>query len=250
MAKKNTHTGNRAHKQKKKKERQNNRCPFCGGSIQMVPFSEMGFRFEPDHHPDFFWRCAKYPQCDAYIGAHPKTKKPAGTLANPAMRYKRIVIHKWAMLLVANRVFSHRSTFASSCASILGYRRVNDIHISSMSNYELDTLRAYFKNMYEKNAKVHRLVDAEVSSVLWKEVRGLNETVNRKVYDKDGKVIMDKYEEEAMAMMEQDVRAMEAEEGSAAEDQKEEPNAGTPASEAPSADAAAESVESQGDAEE
>lgn len=159
----------------------------------MVPFSEMGFRFVPDEHPQFYWRRSKYPRCDAYVAANNRTKKPAGTLANAAMRYKRIVIHKRGMRLVSNRVFENRGAFASTCASLLGYSRVNQIHVSRMTNYELDTLWTYFKTLYETNTKVRGLVDAEVSSVLWKEVRGLNETVNRNVYDESQNLICDKY---------------------------------------------------------
>lgn len=42
----------------------------------------------------YLYVCDRYPQCDAYVGAHQGTKLPMGTLANGDLRNKRIQAHK------------------------------------------------------------------------------------------------------------------------------------------------------------
>lgn len=60
-------------------------CPDCQAPARIV---KGGFIYP--HRPDLFgkpyWQC---PTCDARVGCHPGTKKPLGTLANPALRKAR-----------------------------------------------------------------------------------------------------------------------------------------------------------------
>lgn len=44
----------------------------------MLPYDEMDFRFvDKKKHPDFYWACSDYPQCDTYVGADSKGRPAA-----------------------------------------------------------------------------------------------------------------------------------------------------------------------------
>ncbi|WP_207714065.1 zinc-finger-containing protein [Scytonema sp. UIC 10036] len=53
-------------------------CPYCVRSVSDVDASVV-YRV-----PGYgrLWLCDRYPVCDAYVGAHPQSNAPKGTLAN------------------------------------------------------------------------------------------------------------------------------------------------------------------------
>lgn len=64
-------------------------CPYCGSESELASTSRVyGGR-------DYGWLyvCKNYPTCDAYVGTHKRTGEPLGTLANRALRIKRITAH-------------------------------------------------------------------------------------------------------------------------------------------------------------
>lgn len=61
-------------------------CPNCGGAVERVSNSVI-YRKEYGPWP-FAYRCVS-DECDSYVGLHPKTDIPLGTLANKAMRAAR-----------------------------------------------------------------------------------------------------------------------------------------------------------------
>ncbi len=61
-------------------------CPHCGSAVERVSNSVI-YRKEYGPWP-FAYRCTSAP-CDSYVGLHPKTDIPLGTLANKAMRAAR-----------------------------------------------------------------------------------------------------------------------------------------------------------------
>lgn len=67
-------------------------CPYCGAKATLRPAAVVyGDRAKPD---SYLYICDRYPKCDAYVGAHQRTKLPMGTLANGDLRHKRIEAHK------------------------------------------------------------------------------------------------------------------------------------------------------------
>lgn len=67
-------------------------CPYCGAKATLRPASAVyGDAAKTD---GYLYVCDRYPQCDAYVGAHQGTKLPMGTLANGDLRNKRIQAHK------------------------------------------------------------------------------------------------------------------------------------------------------------
>lgn len=59
-------------------------CPFCGGQVAISHHDDVYGRTYGDW--PWMYRCAP---CDAYVGMHPFTDIPLGTLANPATRAAR-----------------------------------------------------------------------------------------------------------------------------------------------------------------
>lgn len=67
-------------------------CPYCGSPAICRPASMV--------HGDstlekglYLYVCSNWPECDAYVAAHKKDKRPMGTLANGNLRHKRILAH-------------------------------------------------------------------------------------------------------------------------------------------------------------
>ena len=79
-------------KQKRKsvKHKKQLLCPYCGGQALL---REGSFLFE-DVYVKHLYVCVRYPECDSYVTAHDNSKKPMGSLANGALRKKRILAHQ------------------------------------------------------------------------------------------------------------------------------------------------------------
>ena len=79
----------------RKKRKQDNRlyCPYCGRQAVLRP--AMYVYGERNLDPDnYLYVCGGYPACDSYIGAHKKSLRPMGTLADGDLRHKRILAHR------------------------------------------------------------------------------------------------------------------------------------------------------------
>lgn len=68
-------------------------CPYCGRVVKLVKASAIyrgptGVRLEKLRR--LFWACHS---CDAYVGCHPDSKRPLGTLANEVLREARKATH-------------------------------------------------------------------------------------------------------------------------------------------------------------
>lgn len=74
-----------------KKKQHAPRCPYCGHSAVLKPAS---FVYGDEAKTKHLYVCTQYPQCDAYVGVHEGTLEPMGTLANAALRQKRIRAHR------------------------------------------------------------------------------------------------------------------------------------------------------------
>lgn len=67
------------------------RC-HCGKPAILKPASEV---YQDTNATGYVYVCSDYPKCDSYVGVHPGTKIPMGTLADPVLRHKRILAHKY-----------------------------------------------------------------------------------------------------------------------------------------------------------
>lgn len=65
-------------------------CPYCGAQALL---REGSFLFDKPYI-NHLYVCVRYPECDAYVAAHDGTKRPMGSLANEALRKKRLLAHQ------------------------------------------------------------------------------------------------------------------------------------------------------------
>ena len=110
-------------------------CPVCGRHSVLRPASEI---IKKATRGDMLYVCPDYPQCDSYVGVHRGTTIPKGTMADKALRGKRIYAHK-----VFDRLWieGHMSRTASyhwmrDAFSLSGH----DAHISMLSSEMCDVL--------------------------------------------------------------------------------------------------------------
>lgn len=62
-------------------------CPYCGDKAQFTA-SHSNFRGKGG------WLCVNYPACDSYVGVHPHTQRPLGSMADRSLRQERVRVHQ------------------------------------------------------------------------------------------------------------------------------------------------------------
>lgn len=65
------------------------KCPYCKENAQQVQGDAL-YPHRPDLKQKTFYWCKP---CDAYVGCHPGTTDPLGTLANKNLRFQRGLAH-------------------------------------------------------------------------------------------------------------------------------------------------------------
>lgn len=65
-------------------------CPYCGDPAVRVTGDRL-YRDRPDLHNRIMWWCGP---CLAWVGCHPGTDRPLGTLANRKLRFARMLAHQ------------------------------------------------------------------------------------------------------------------------------------------------------------
>ena len=73
------------------KHKKSIRCPYCGGTAVL---RDASFVYGEKSYGGKVYVCSNYPKCDAYVGVHPGTRIPKGTLANQELRKKRMLAHQ------------------------------------------------------------------------------------------------------------------------------------------------------------
>ena len=69
------------------------KCPYCGAQAFLRP-AQAVYGDATKSKGRFLYVCARWPFCDAYVGAHQRDLRPMGTLANGDLRHKRILAHR------------------------------------------------------------------------------------------------------------------------------------------------------------
>ena len=108
--------------------------------------------------------CSHYPSCNSYVGVHPGTKIPKGTLANRELRQKRIQAHRIFDQIWQQGILSKPEA----------YRWVADkfcltdkqAHIGQFSNYMCDQLIRESADVLKNNHIPFRLRAASWKAVI------------------------------------------------------------------------------------
>jgi len=65
-------------------------CHYCNVSTSLVTGEEI-YPHRIDLHNKHFYKCR---QCGSYVGCHPRTTRPLGTVANTRLRQLRSQVHR------------------------------------------------------------------------------------------------------------------------------------------------------------
>ena len=84
------------------------RCNYCGSPAILKPASEI---FNDPKQKGYVYVCSHYPACDAYVSVHPGTKTPMGSLANAALRKKRILAHQAFDQIWKRQIMSRKQAY-------------------------------------------------------------------------------------------------------------------------------------------
>lgn len=68
-------------------------CPYCGAPAVCRPAGSVHQTLNRERSR-YLYICSRWPECDAYVSAHGKDRRPMGTLANSSLRHKRILAHQ------------------------------------------------------------------------------------------------------------------------------------------------------------
>lgn len=84
------------------------RCPYCGAKAIL---RDASFVYGKHSKGELLYVCNNYPKCDAYVGVHQGTIIAKGTLANKALRQKRIYAHQIFDQIWKQGIFSKKDAY-------------------------------------------------------------------------------------------------------------------------------------------
>jgi len=124
-------------------------CPYCGAQALL---REGSYLFD-DVYVKYLYVCIRYPDCDSYVTAHEITKKPMGTMANSALRKKRILAHQEFDRLWkgSNPIFTRKQAYNWLSDKLGGY--IRRIHIGSMGEGMCNLLVKEVRSLCRKMRK-------------------------------------------------------------------------------------------------
>ena len=86
------------------------RCPYCGRRAVLRDASYVygSHVYNPEQK---LYVCAGYPACNSYVGVHLGSLRPKGSLANGALRNKRILAHKAFDAVWQNGILTRKDAY-------------------------------------------------------------------------------------------------------------------------------------------
>ena len=114
------------------------KCPYCGAHAALRSATVVhGDRAKDGEH---LWICSRYPACDSYVSVHKSNNEPLGSLANKALRRKRIDAHRVFNQLSDSGMMNRGQSYKWLQAKFaLNSRRA---HIGKFSEYMCDEVIA------------------------------------------------------------------------------------------------------------
>jgi len=85
-------------------------CPYCGSKAILRSANKV-FGAKNREPNRFLYVCSNWPTCDSYVMAHLEDLRPMGTMANGALRHKRILAHKALQAWIKKNPLSVPSIF-------------------------------------------------------------------------------------------------------------------------------------------
>lgn len=134
-------------------------CPYCSKPVEFRKSSEGVYR--KNYGP--IWICSGYPECQSWVGCHPKTDKPLGRLANSELRKMKMKAHahfdplwKCKLNLAGGKKKEARGAAYRWLAQELGIP-IEDCHIGMFDvgtcQRVIDVCLPWLRRLREKGAK-------------------------------------------------------------------------------------------------
>lgn len=126
------------------------RCPYCGSPAIL---KDASYVYGDKSRGGRVYVCSHYPRCDSYVGVHPGTNLPKGTLANKELRLKRIQAHQ-----IFDQIWKQKIlTKADAYRWIADKFCLNDsqAHIGHFSNYMCDQVIIESAKVLHNNRRQH-----------------------------------------------------------------------------------------------
>lgn len=113
--------------------------PICVSGLEVYPH-------RPDLYHKYFYKCTK---CGNYVGCHPNSKRPLGSIPNKEIKDKRKYIHSILDPLWKDKMIS-RSELYSQLSKKLGYTyhtgEINNIEEANKIQLVVEKLREEIYN--------------------------------------------------------------------------------------------------------
>ncbi len=116
-------------------KKQRIRCPYCGSTAIL---RDASYVYGNHSKGGQLYVCSHYPACNAYVGVHPGTKIPKGTLANKTLRQKRILAHTIFDQIWKQGILSKQEAYRWIADTFCLSKR--QAHIGNFSDYMCDQL--------------------------------------------------------------------------------------------------------------
>ncbi len=114
-------------------------CPYCHAPVVRRHGRDL-FGAAARKPDALYYVCARYPFCDAYVSAHKESGLPMGTLANAALRRKRIQAHQTFDRLWKDGPMTKKQAYRW-LQGALGLPE-DQAHIACFSHYQCDRVIA------------------------------------------------------------------------------------------------------------
>ncbi len=122
-------------------------CPYCGREAQLQNKSFVHGKSTVGGGK--LYVCSGYPKCDSYVSAHSSSNEPQGTLANKALRVKRIETHKVFNEIISKNIMAKREAYIwFGCKLELNS---NTAHIAMLTYEQCDELIEHSRKLLESH---------------------------------------------------------------------------------------------------
>lgn len=131
-----------------KQKKQQLRCGYCGSPAVLRPAAEI---YRNPNKKGYVYACSHYPACDAYVSVFPGSKIPMGTLADSALRQKRILAHQSFDQLWKRGIFTRDQAYRWM-ADKLGLS-TSQAHIALFNDYLCDQVILESQKVLKNNRR-------------------------------------------------------------------------------------------------
>ncbi len=132
---------------KKQSEKLKVTCPYCGKDAHLQNKSYVHGKNTVGGGK--LYVCSGYPKCDSYVSAHYSTNEPQGTLANKALRIKRIEAHEVFNKIISKNIMTKKEAYMwFGCRLDLNS---NEAHIAMLSYNQCTELIEHCKKLLDSH---------------------------------------------------------------------------------------------------